>query len=247
VAAARAGAHVAHAGCIGQDGDELLRVLEASGVDVSCICRVPEATGHAVIQVNASGENAILLHSGANHRVSLEMARGWFSGYGSGDWLLLQNETTAVAELIREAKKRDMTVVLNPAPMSREVFDYPLDAVDLMVLNETEAAEVSGKEDVQGALAVLSARFPQTEFVLTLGAMGCRYRHGETEFEVPAERVEALDTTAAGDCFVGYFVAGLAEGMSRCAALELATCAAARTVQRPGAAEAIPWRTELTK
>ena len=159
VAAARAGARVAHAGCVGSDGDRLLRVLEDSGVDTSKI---------------------------------------------------------------------------------------PLDLVDLMVLNQTEAVELSGEEDEEAALAVLVRRYPDTEFVLTLGANGCHYRHGDTEFTLPAERVEAVDTTAAGDCFVGYLAAALAEGQDRSSALKLATRAAALTVQRPGAADSIPWRKEIT-
>ncbi|MDA3874002.1 MAG: ribokinase [Kiritimatiellae bacterium] len=247
VAAARAGARVAHAGCIGSDGDRLLKVLEGSGVDTSHIRRIPDATGHAIIQVNDSGENAILLHAGANHRVDVEMAHEWFNGVGPGDWLLLQNETSAVPELIREAQKRQLTVVLNPAPMSKAVHDYPLDLVDLMVLNQTEAVELSGEEDEEAALSVLVTRYPGTEFVLTLGEKGCRYRHGDKECIFPAERVEAVDTTAAGDCFVGYLVAALAEGLDRPSALKLATRAAALTVQRPGAADSIPWRRELTR
>ncbi|MEX2606207.1 MAG: ribokinase [Kiritimatiellia bacterium] len=247
VASARAGARVAHAGCIGSDGDALLQVLEDSGVDTARILRIPGATGHAIIQVNESGENAILLHAGANHRVDVEMGQEWFKGYESGDWLLLQNETSAVPELIREANKRGLSVVFNPAPMTSAVHGYPLELVDLMVLNQTEAVELSGEEDEAAALAVLAARCPGTEFVLTLGERGCRHRHGETEFEIPAERVEAVDTTAAGDCFVGYLVAGLAEGQSRPSALQLATRAAALTVQRPGAADSIPWRRDLTQ
>lgn len=246
VAAARAGARVAHAGCIGPDGDRLLQVLEDSGVDTSHIRRLPDATGHAIIQVNDAGENAILLHAGANHRVDVEMARLWLTEMGPGDWLLVQNETSAVPELIREAKKREVTVVYNPAPMSKAVHDYPLELVDLMVLNQTEAVELSGEEDEEAALAVLVRRYPGTEFVLTLGEKGCRYRHGDTEFAIPAERVEAVDTTAAGDCFVGYLVAALAEGQDRPSALTLATRAAALTVQRPGAADSIPWRREMS-
>lgn len=247
IAAARAGAAVAHAGCIGDDGRFLLDLLTQAGADTARVAITQTPTGHAIIQTDAHGENCIVLYPGANHEVRAEHAQAFFDQFGDGDLLLLQNEITDVGRLIELGKARGMTVLFNPAPMTQAVGAYPLDMVDIAVLNESEAAELSGVDNHPAGLESLRRRLPGAEIIVTLGARGCAYRGEQEAFDLPAVKVEPVDTTAAGDTFVGYLAAGIAAGISRREALQRATRAAALAVQRPGAANAIPHANELTR
>ncbi len=247
LALARAGARVRHAGRIGADGVWLRAVLDAAGVDCAHIRADDGATGSAFIQVDASGENAIVLDAGANARVDADDLRPLFAGCGPGDYLLLQNEISDLPRIMARGKERGMTVVFNPAPCGPEVNGYPLDAVDLLIVNETEAALLSGRAGEDEALAALLERHPAMRIVLTCGARGARYAaRGEQRFAVDAVKANVVDTTAAGDTFIGYLLAGIAEGMTVAAAMRLAARAAAIAVSRPGAADSIPHRREVT-
>jgi ribokinase len=245
VAAARAGATVSHAGCVGEDGRFLLDLLREAGADVARVRVVPAATGHAVIQVDDTGANTILFHPGANRGIAAADVPAFLEGFGAGDWLLVQNETSAVAELIVAAKARGLSVLLNPAPMSPEAADYPLDAVDLLVVNEQEAAELTGGRREEEAVAELARRAPAAVVVLTLGARGGLVRVAGATQAFPAESVTVVDTTGAGDTFVGYLAAGLVGGRTLEQSIVEATAAAGIAVSRAGAAASIPWRREV--
>ena len=147
VALARAGAHVFHAGRIGPDGLWLRDAIAAEGVDVTHVGLDNQPTGHAIIQVDPAGENSILLYGGANLSVTSDDARYLLSHFGEGDWLLLQNEISALPAILREASERRMTVAFNPAPMTPEVLDYPLEGVSLFIVNGTEGAALAGIEE----------------------------------------------------------------------------------------------------
>ncbi len=246
LALARAGARVRHAGRIGADGAWLRAVLDAAGIDCAHIRADGGATGSAFIQVDASGENAIVLDAGANARVDADDLRPLFADCGSGDYLLLQNEISDLPRLMARGKERGMTIVFNPAPCGPEVNGYPLDVVDLLIINETEAALLSGRAGEDEALAALLERHPAMRIVLTCGARGARYAVRGERFAVDAVKASVVDTTAAGDTFIGYLLAGLAEGMPVAAAMRLAARAAAIAVSRPGAADSIPYRREVT-
>jgi ribokinase len=246
LAAARAGAAVAHAGNAGGDGTWLRDLLAADGVDVSRTRLHPDLpTGHAVIQVADSGENSIVYHVGANHALALGDLRGLFAGFGPGDWFLAQNETTCVPEALREAAARGLRVAFNPAPMTPPVREYPLDAVSLLLVNETEAAELSGAAEPAAAMAALRRRCPRTDVVLTLGAQGAWFSGPSGEHRAAPPPVRPVDTTAAGDTFIGYLLAALMRGEAIPAALVLACRAAALSTTRPGAAASIPNAAEV--
>jgi ribokinase len=245
IALARAGAAVWHAGKIGPDGLVLRDTLAAAGVDVHLLRLDGTATGHAIIQVDRRGENAILLHGGANQEITDAEAVATLADFGPGDLLLLQNEISAIPAILRHARSRGLTVALNPAPLGPEVSGYPLEFVNLFILNEIEGAQLSGEAEPEAILAALRRRFPAAEFVLTLGAQGARWADADRAVAVPAERVNAVDTTAAGDTFIGFFLARRAAGDSPEAALRLACRAGAICVTRAGAAEAIPTLTEV--
>lgn len=227
LAAAAAGARVAMIGAVGADGAWAVERLAAGGVDVGAVAVVPGATGHAVIAVDAAGENLILIHGGANR--ALDLAQ--FTTGGPGDWLLAQAETNGTPQAMAAARARGMSVAYAAAPFDAAEVAAVLPLVDLLAVNEGEAAAL-------GPVAV-----PQ--LLVTLGAAGARYRGPGGGVEMPAFAVTPVDTTGAGDTFLGYFLAGLDAGQAPGAALRRAAAAAALQVTRPGAAEAIPQGAEV--
>lgn len=245
LALARAGARVSHLGGVGADGMWLRDLLAGEGVNVDDVTRVKMGTGHAIIQVADSGENAIVLFAGANQALETSQIAAAVRRVEVGGFFLTQNETNGVPEALRGAKERGLTVVFNPAPMTPAVRTYPLSGVDYLVVNETEAAELSGERDWRTAGEVLARQYPQMVVVVTAGAEGAVALAGGKVLRVPAVRVQAVDTTAAGDVFVGFLVAGLAGGMELEPALRRAAGAAALSVTRAGAAASIPVAAEV--
>lgn len=248
IALARAGAEVCHAGCVGAaDGGMLLEQLQEDGVDISLIRRLPDApTGHAVIQVDASGENCILLFGGANQAVTREQIDDALSRFAPGDLLLLQNEISGLEYLISAAAARGMVIALNPSPMTRELQKLPLEKVTYFILNEGEAADLCGGETKEEAcLDAMLRRWPDSRIVLTLGARGSIYRDKESAVRQKSYPVQVTDTTAAGDTFTGFFLAGIAAGRPVSQTMDEAARAAAVAIRRKGAAPSIPRRDEV--
>jgi ribokinase len=246
VALARAGAPVAHAGSIGPEGLWLRDRLAAEGVDVRAIRVADGPGGHALIQVDDSGQNSIVLFPGANATIATEHVQAALGGLQRGDVLLLQNEINATPELLATGRAAGLRVVFNPAPMSTAVLNYPLDGVDLLIVNEHEAAALGGGTGVDAWLAGLARRLPQADLCLTLGADGAIYQKaGGPRWSCPAPRVRAVDTTAAGDTFIGFLLAAGLQGAAEPAALATACRAAAVSVTRPGAMDSIPRPAEV--
>lgn len=245
IALARAGAKVFHAGKIGEDGLFLKKQLAAAGVDVSLLQTVDTPTGHAIIQVDKDGENCIILFGGANQKISAADAKKTLAGFGEGDFLLLQNEISSMPEIIKTAAKRKIKIVFNPAPMTEEVKKYPLEHVSLFILNEIEGTELTGAKKEQEILKKIVRMYPKSSTILTLGARGAIYSGPEGVIMAPGRRVKAVDTTAAGDTFIGYFLANFATGSNLGRSLETACAAAAICVTRKGAADSIPKKSEV--
>ncbi|MBO5051560.1 MAG: ribokinase [Clostridia bacterium] len=245
VALSRAGAKVYHAGCIGADGEFLTDFLTAAGVDCRFVRRVDTPTGRAIIQVVPAGQNCILLYGGANQAQREGDMRETLSHFDAGDVLLLQNEINGIDFLVREAHARGMRVALNPSPFDEGLLALPTEAIDYLILNEVEAAAMSGKEEPAAALRALRARYPHANVLLTLGSQGSLYSGREGDFAQQAYRVRAVDTTGAGDTFTGYFLASVSAGMPVPQAMELSARAAAVAVTRNGAAVAIPTPAEI--
>lgn len=245
LALARAGVTVAHAGKVGAEGAFLVEKLKAAGVNTGRIEVSRQATGHAIIQVDDEGRNCILLFGGANRDIDEAFIGRALAGYGKGDILLLQNEISSIASIIAAAKSLGMTIVMNPAPFDGNIASYPLDMIDIFIVNEIEAADLAGVSDPEAAASALGQRFPEARIVVTLGSEGslCVERGGVIRQK--AYRVKAVDTTAAGDTFTGYFLAGLIEGMDTGSALDLGAKAASICVTRHGAADSVPLRSEL--
>jgi len=252
VALARAGATVRHVGRVGNADDWARDALARAGVDVSAVASVDGPSGHAIIQVDEAGENAIVLHGGANHTLDEAAVKAALEPAGRGEALLLQNETSGIEAAFAVALSRGLRVAFNPAPMSEAIARLPLERCETLILNETEAtmlaaADGTGPEHGGGTPqaiddleARLVSRYPDVRLVLTLGGRGARLRHGDARARVPAFDVRALDTTGAGDTFVGYLLAALEAGIDERAALERACAAAALSVTVAGATPSIP-------
>ena len=247
IALARAGAHVYHAGAVGQgDGDILIKTLETSGVDCRFIYRLSCPTGHAIIQVNSDGQNCILLFGGANRQITKAQIDKTLSNFSAGDFLVLQNEISELDYLMDSAAKKQMTIVLNPSPMTPGLAKMPLSCVQYLILNEIEAKDLCGETAAEENYPeLLLQRYPESRIVLTLGSRGCIYQDKCQRLAMPACNVKAVDTTAAGDTFTGFFIAGIAAGERVEQALTEATKAAAISVSRAGASPSIPDKDEV--
>lgn len=240
VALARAGVDVKHIGKVGSADKWVVDLLSEYGVDTSGIGLVDAPSGHAIIQVDNSGENAIVLHGGTNQSFDASTLDAALSNGQSGDWLLLQNECNALADAFSIAKNRKMHVAFNPAPMTDAVKHLPLDQCRLLILNEVEARHLSGEDDVQSVLSALQQRYPNVMLVVTLGAAGATLLHSGEWISKKVPTVNVVDTTGAGDTFVGYLLAGMLGNHSVENALQQACDAGAIAVTRVGATPSIP-------
>lgn len=245
IALARAGANVCHIGKIGQDGLFLKELLAGSGIDVTNIFMAKKPTGHAIIQVDSSAENGILLYGGANHSITDNEIKRGLDSSAEGDWLLLQNEINNIDEIMRYGAEKRLKIVFNPAPMTSSVHSLPLGIVNWLIVNECEGEMITGRKSPERILDTVVTRFPDISILLTLGSNGVHFADKSQRLYIPAETVAPVDTTGAGDTFIGYFFAEMAKGNSVKDSMVTANRAAAICVTRPGAADSIPQRKEL--
>ncbi len=246
IALARAGAKVYHAGSIGNDGMFLLNTLKNEGINTDYININPLVnTGHAIIQVNQQAENCILLHGGANQTITPDFIEQVLKNFSANDILLIQNEISNLAKLIELANDKQMTIYFNPAPMNNLVLNYPLKHIDTFIVNQSEAqalTKVNSPEKIKEKMIQL---FPNSKIILTLGKNGVIYIDKNRVIQQPAYKTIAVDTTAAGDTFIGYYIAGLQKNLSIEQCLDFACNAASISVSREGAATSIPYLREL--
>lgn len=246
IALARAGVDVYHAGAVGKsDGSILTEVLRKDNINTSNVKEMDVPTGHAIIQVNQDGQNCILLYGGANQMITKEHVDKTLSNFSKGDYLILQNEINMLDYIMEEGHKRGFIIVLNPSPMNEKIYSLPLEYVDYFMLNEVEAADICGGENNGDMLERLGNKYPSAKIVLTLGEKGVRYRDGDRVLEHGIYKVQAVDTTAAGDTFTGFFIGSLAQGCDASEALRRASLAAAISVSRKGAESSIPHMEEV--
>ncbi len=241
VAIAKAGVEVFHAGNISESGLFIKEQLEEWNVNTQFINILEEATGHAIIQVNDSGENAIIIHGGANQTISEKQIDDTLSYFGKDDFLILQNEINNINSIIAKAKEKEMMVFFNPAPMTAVVHDYCLALVDCFIVSETEGQKLTCEHDVKSIIHKMKATYPNAAIIMTLGNKGVIYAKANEWIEESAFEVEVVDTTGAGDTFIGYFVASLSQGKTIASALQIANRAASIAVTRKGGAVSIPF------
>ena len=245
IAVSRSGQKVHHAGLLGPEGTRLAELLSGSGVDLRYLKHTDVPQGHAVIQVQPDGQNCIFLYGGSNQAVTPQEIDEVLMQLNAGDYLLLQNEIANLTYLLRAAARRGLRVVLNASPISDELLNADLSGVDWLVVNEIECAAMAGCGDAQAGYETLKQRYPSLGILLTLGSEGSVSWKDGTEVRQCAYPVKAVDTTGAGDTFMGYFVGCPAQGMERQTAMQYASMASAISVTRPGAAASIPLMDEV--
>ncbi len=245
IAAARAGSEVFHAGLIGRDGMQLVEKLTSNGVDVSLMENSDDLSGNAIIQVDETGQNCILLFGGTNRQLTKALIDRVLDKFPAPGLVLLQNETNLVEYIITSAHQKGLSIALNAAPMDVQVNNYPLELLDWLIINEVEGKQIAHCQEEESILPILSNRYPNLSILLTLGKHGAKCRHQGKTTTISAYKVKAIDTTAAGDTFIGYFLYGVLNNFSITESLELATTASAICVQHIGASDSIPTRDEV--
>jgi ribokinase len=251
VAAARQGARVAMVGCVGQDrgGDLALDQLRAEGVDVERCRRVPDvATGRAGVVVDRRGENLIVVADGANAELAPDDARRNDDKIGAARALVAQFETPAagVAEALAQARASGVKTILNAAP-ARDLPAEMAELVDILIVNRGEAAAIAGScaGDAEADLRTLAQTLGIAVIVMTMGEQGASVWQEGALQEVAAPSVEAVDSTGAGDAFVGAFSQALADGAAPDAAARRASIAGGLAATRRGAMPAMPLRDQV--
>ena len=251
IALSRAGAEVWHAGCVGAGGGMLLDLLRENGVRTEFIRTVPELQGNAVIQVNEQGENCILLFGGSNRCVTKKQIDETVGAFSPGDWMLMQNEVNLPERAVRSAWEKGLVIALNPSPCDRRLDPVDFGMLNWLLMNETEAEQMTGETVPEKAWASLHGRYPDLSVLITLGDKGSLawcVRNGVTEYcRQNAVPVRAVDTTAAGDTYTGFFIAGLMAGLPLEECMRTASAAASLAVTRFGAADSIPAKEEVIR
>ena len=244
-ALAKAGVEVYHGGLIGEDGKMFMNACKEYGVHDDFIRIVDGPSGHTIIQIDKNAQNSILLFGGANQKMTTEFIDEVLSHFGSDDILLLQNEVNLLPYIVDKAYEKGMPIALNPSPFNEKLDSVDMKKISIFLLNEVEGFQLTGETDPEAILARLRQLFPHARILLTLGKDGAVYQDAQQKVFQPIFPVKAVDTTAAGDTFTGYFLAGLSQGLSMEEALRISAKASSIAVSRPGAVPSIPWREEV--
>ena len=246
IALARAGVETYQAGAIGTDGMFLLEQLKEAGVKTDLVKILDDVrTGNAIIQNDDEGDNCIVLFGGANQAITKEQVDEVFKDFTNEDYLLIQNEINELSYIVEKAKEEGMKIILYPSPMNEKIMKLPLDQIDYFILNEIEAMQIlkmDKPEEIDGKYiaSLLHERFKDATIVLTLGSEGSVCISDDEYVEQSIYKVKAIDTTAAGDTYTGYFIAGILNGKTIKESMDIASKASAIAVTRQGAAPSIP-------
>ena len=249
IALAKSGVKVWHAGVVGaKDSDMLLNQLEETGINTDLIRKKEGQSGHAIIQKIQNGQNCILIHGGSNQNITKADVDETLLQFEEGDYILLQNEINQIAYIMESAHEKGMKIIFNPSPLNEKIKTYPLQYVDYFMLNEVEAQDLCGSSGTDKELIEqLTKKFPEAKIVLTLGEKGSIYKDKEQQIFQPIVHVVAVDTTAAGDTFTGFFIGSIISGKKEEEAMEIAAKASAISVTRSGAGISIPSMEEVER
>lgn len=246
IALSRAGSNVYFAGAIGTDGDILKDTLILNNIDVQYLQQVSGPSGHAVIQVDPTGQNCIIILAGANGSITQEYIDEVISNFGPGDLLLAQNEISNVDYVLSAAHSKGMIVAFNPSPFNEAVSSSVISCVDYLIINEVEGALISGAEAPEEMLLRIRSEYPNISIVLTLGSAGAVFVSNTGERAACGIfPLSVVDTTAAGDTFAGFFLTDIIAGADINTALKKAAIASGIAVSRKGASPSIPFREEV--
>ena len=246
VALARAGKPVYFAGAVGNDGQMLLDALHADGINADFVKQTSGSSGHAVIQVDPQGQNCIIILAGSNGEITEDDVDKVLQNFEAGDLIVLQNEISCVAYILEQAAKKGMTVALNPSPFNERIAEYNMACVNYLLVNEVEGEAIAGCSEPNAIADRLHAAYPNMNVVLTLGHRGAIYCGKDgSRYTTGIYRTNAVDTTAAGDTFTGYFLAQITDSGDSQLALQQASIASGISVSRKGASPSIPTRAEV--
>lgn len=248
---AKAGGDVYLASTIGTDGLWIKEKLESYGVNTSLMCVKEETvTGTATILLDEKGRNSIVLYGGGNRENSEEYINSVFSHFKEGDWLVIENEINNLQLIIEKAYEKKMKICFNPSPFEDELISLDWTRIDLIVVNEVEIMQLmkgekgSWKEILRRAQTL----YPDASILLTLGEEGSMFlenKSGKILF-MPIVKTNTIDTTGAGDTFLGYFLSSVISGTGAVDALKRASLASSIAVSRAGAMDSIPSKDEVS-
>ena len=248
IALSRAGnEHVYHAGAIGENGLGLKRLLEENNVNTQFVQTLATQTGSALIQVEDSGQNSIVVAGGANQQLTTDFIDTVLSTFEKGDLLLLQNEVNHLAYIIEAANKKELFIILNPSPVNETLLQSDLSHVSLFILNEHEGHALTQQTKPEKIIAAMRQQYPAAKIVLTLGSQGAIYADQSSFIFQEAVKTVPVDTTAAGDTFTGFFLTAYAQEKERSECLKIASVAASLAIQKDGASSSIPTWDEVKK
>ncbi len=245
MALARAGVTVYHAGLIGNGGQPFLDACREDGIKTDYLKQLDAPDGHTIIQIDKNAQNCILLYGGTNQMLTEEFVDEVLSHFTGEDMLLLQNEVNLLPYIVDKAAEKGMQIALNPSPYNEKLDKVDMSKISIFLINEVEGEQMTGLKAPDDILDNLLEKFPQAKIILTLGSEGAMYASAKERLFQPSFKVKAVDTTAAGDTFTGYFLAGLMEGMAEADILKLSSKASAIAVTRQGAIPSIPKRAEV--
>ena len=216
-----------------------------NGVPLAYLRKLDADGGHTALQVSDSGQNAIIVYSGTNHMLSEDFVDEVMKNVEPGDFVLMQNEINLVPYIMQKAKEAKAQVVLNPSPITKTLAAYPLELVDLFIVNEIEGEALTGETEPESILAAFRKKYPGARVVLTLGSEGSCYQDDAQYCRQQIYKNTTVDTTGAGDTFCGYLLTCLTRGDSIKVALDTASAASSIAVSRQGAAPSIPRMSEV--
>lgn len=240
IALAKVSDQVYHAGKLNTKDDFILDYLEDNRVNTKYIRKTEIFTGSAFIQLDKNGENSIVLSHGANYDMDTDFIDEVLADFKKDDILLLQNEINNLEYIIDEAHKKEMFIVLNPSPINEDLLKIDLNKINMLIMNETEAKDISGENDDIKIIDKLKFTYGNLKTIITLGQKGSIYFDENKNVSQDAYKVEVVDTTGAGDTFTGYFVGLMAKGYDVEECLNYASLASALAVKVKGASNSIP-------
>lgn len=247
-AIAKAGIPTYFSGKIGPDGIWVKDLLASYGVKTDHLLETGSHTGEALIQLDDNGQNSILLSAGGNGEICEQEIGDVLTHFSPGDWLVCQNEISCLSSLMTMAQEKGMRICFNPSPFTATLLNLPVQACDLVILNEIEGASMAGivDADYNRVLNALTSKYPTVEFVLTVGKAGALYGKGSVRAKGEILDLPIVDTTGAGDTFTGYY---LVSRVTKCLdpeeSLGMACKAASLAVNRKGAMVAMPMAQEV--